>query len=46
MENQLKWAPAIVVDWKNFMRDICVKEIMDDPEPLGRAGVNVEIDYS
>ena len=43
MEKQLKWAPATVVDWKNFMRDICVEEIIDDPEPLDGPGVIVEI---
>ena len=46
MEKQLKWALATVVDWKNFMRDICVEEIIDDPEPLGGPGVIVEIDES
>ena len=40
MERQLKWVPATVVDWKNFMRDICVEEIIGDPE------VVVEIDES
>ena len=46
MEKQLKWAPATVVDWKNFMKDICVEEIIEDPEPLGEPGVIVEIDES
>ena len=46
MEKQLQWAPATVVDWKNFMRDICVEEIIQDAEPLGGPGIIVEIDES
>ena len=46
MEKQLKWAPATVVDWKNFMRDICVEEIIQYAEPLGGPGIIVEIDES
>ena len=46
IEKQLKWAPATVVEWKNFMRDIYVEEIIDDPEPLDGPGVIVEIDDS
>ena len=46
MEKQLKWAPATVINWKNFMRDICVEEIINDPEPLDEPGVIVEIDES
>ena len=46
MEKQLKWAPATVVDWKNFMRNICLEEIIEDPEHLGAPGVIVLIDES
>ena len=45
-EEQLQWAPATVVDWKNFMRDICVEEIIQDAEPLGGLGIIVEIGES
>ena len=44
MEKQLQRSPATVVDWKDFMRDICVEEIIQDAEHLGGPGIIVEID--
>ena len=40
------WGPNTVVDWKNFLRDICVEELLVIPEPIGASGIIVEIDES
>ena len=46
MEKHLKWSSATVVDWKNFLRDVCIEELIANPEPLGGPGKIVEIDGS
>ena len=45
-EKHLKWSPNTVVDWKQFMREICIEELLANPEPLGGPGKIVEIDES
>lgn len=46
LEKQLMWSPNTVVDWKNFLRDVCMEELIANPEPLGGPGKIVEIDES
>ena len=46
IEKHLGWSPNTVVDWKNFLRDICVEELLVNPEPIGGVGTIVEIDES
>ena len=46
LEKHLGWSPNTVVDWKNFMRDICLEEILINPQPIGGPGKIVEIDES
>ena len=46
MEKHLRWSSSTVVDWKNFMRDVCIEDILVNPEPLGGPGIIVEIDES
>ena len=38
LEKHLGWSPNTVVDWKNSMRDICLQEILINPQPLGGPG--------
>ena len=38
LEKHLGWSPNTVVDWKNFMRDICLEEILINPQPIGGPG--------
>ena len=46
LEKHLGWSPNTVVDWKNFLKDICVEEVLVNPEPIGGVGTIVEIDGS
>ena len=46
LEKHLGWSPNAVVDWKKFLRDICVEELLVNPEPIGGVGTIVEIDES
>ena len=42
---QLK-SDTTIVDWKNFMRDICVEYCIKYPSKIGDVGHIVEIDES
>ncbi|KAI6654009.1 hypothetical protein LOD99_11462 [Oopsacas minuta] len=46
LEKQLDWTPNIVVDWKNFMRDVCIEDLIVNSEPIGGPGTIVKIDES
>ena len=39
-------SPNIIVDWKNLLRDVCIEELLSNPELLGGTGKIVEIDES
>ncbi|KAI6654983.1 hypothetical protein LOD99_11447 [Oopsacas minuta] len=44
LKKQLDWSQNTVVDWKNFMRDVCIEDLIVDSEPIGKPGTIVEID--
>ncbi|KAI6647453.1 hypothetical protein LOD99_12449 [Oopsacas minuta] len=46
LEKQLDWSPNTVVDWKNFMRDVCIEYLIVNSEPIGGHGTIVEINES
>ncbi|KAI6653003.1 hypothetical protein LOD99_4080 [Oopsacas minuta] len=46
LEKQLQWSPNTVVCWKNFMRDVCIEDLIINQEPIGGPGTVVEIDES
>ncbi|KAI6647651.1 hypothetical protein LOD99_8616 [Oopsacas minuta] len=46
LEKQLQWSPNTVVDWNNFVRDICIEDLIINQEPIGGLGIVMEIDES
>ncbi|KAI6651227.1 hypothetical protein LOD99_5374 [Oopsacas minuta] len=44
LEKQLGWSPNTVEDCKNFTRDVCIEDLIVNPEPIGGSGTIVEID--
>ena len=45
-KREFKMSNSTIVDWKQFLRDICAKHFMEKPVQLGGLGITVEIDES
>ncbi|KAI6656224.1 hypothetical protein LOD99_1557 [Oopsacas minuta] len=46
LRRHLQRSPNTVVDWKSFMRDVCIEDLIINQEPIGGPGTVVEIDES
>ncbi|OAF68724.1 hypothetical protein A3Q56_03527 [Intoshia linei] len=46
LEKELKMSTKTAVDWKNFMRDICMTIMMDYIQKIGGERIEVQIDES
>ena len=45
-KREFKMSNSTIVDWKQFLRDICAEHFMKNPVQLGGPGITVEIDES
>jgi hypothetical protein len=46
IQKELFWASHTLIDWASFCRDVVIKVVLMNSEPIGAPGVIVDIDES